>query len=406
VLSDPQVPGLTKAAIVCSPTPGACVTPPTVAELEGPAFALPALANGGFYEIVVTANVTASAGGSVTNIVTATAPAGVIDSSSSNNTASDTDPVVAVPAAVAELAVTKTNGTAQVTAGQASSYTVVITNNGPDPAPNVTLTDTLPAQMTFGSLAVPGGWNCTTPAVGATGTVSCSTPSMAAGVTETFVLSVTVAPSTSSGSTISNTVNISSGASDPVLGNNQATDTDTVVAAPVNADLAIVKSNGGSQLMAGGSTTYLLTASNLGPDEVAGAVVTDIAPAGLAFASWTCTVTNPGAGGSVTTACVTGSGMGNVNATVNLKAGAVVTFSVAATVTSNARGSISNTATLNAPAGVTDPVLANNSATDTDSIAATAPPVVEVPTLSEWALAVMSLLLAAVAMRSMRVGRR
>jgi hypothetical protein len=45
-------------------------------------------------------------------------------------------------------------------------------------------------------------------------------------------------------------------------------------------------------------------------------------------------------------------------------------------------------------------------ATDTDSIAATAAPVVEVPTLSEWALAVLSLLLAAIAMRSMRVRRR
>jgi len=225
-------------------------------------------------------------------------------------------------------------------------------------------------------------------------------------VTTTFVVSVTVAPSTPRSETIGNTVAVSSGVSDPVLSNNQATDTDTVVAAPVNADLAIVKSNGGSQLVAGGSTTYLLTVSNLGPDEVAGAIVSDIAPAGLVFASWTCTVTNPGTGGSVTTTCVTGSGMGNVSAVINLKAGAVVTFSVAATVASNASGSISNTATVNAPTGVTDPVPGNNSATDTDSIAATPPPIVEVPTLSEWALAILSLLLAAVAMRSMRVGRR
>jgi len=337
-----------------------------------------------------------------TATVTSTTP----DPVPGNNTATDSNTVVAVPAPVADLGVTKTNGTAQATAGQPSTYTMVITNNGPEAAPNVTLTDTLPVQMTFTSLTAPGGWSCTTPAVGATGTVSCSTPSMASGVTATFVLSVTVVPSTPGGSTISNTVTVSSGASDPVLGNNQATDTDTVVAAAVNADLAIAKSNSGSQLMAGGSTTYLLTVSNLGPDEVTGAVVTDIAPTGLTFTSWTCTVTNPGTGGTVTTACVIGSGLGNVNATVNLKAGAVVTFSVAATVASNASGSISNTATVNTPAGVTDPALGNNSATDTDTIAMGPPPVVEVPTLSEWALAVMSLLLAVVAMRSMRVGRR
>jgi uncharacterized repeat protein (TIGR01451 family) len=334
--------------------------------------------------------------------VTSTTP----DPVPGNNTATDSNTVVAAPATVADLAVTKTNGTAPVTAGQASTYTMVITNNGPEAAPNATLTDNLPAQMTFTSLTAPGGWNCTTPAVGTAGAVSCSTPSMAAGVTATFVLSVTVVPSTPGGSTISNTVNVNSGAFDPVLSNNQATDTDTVIVAPVTADLAIAKSNGGTQLVAGGSTTYTLTVTNLGPDEVAGAVVTDIAPAGLAFASWTCTVANPGAGGTVTTACVTGSGMGNVNATVNLKAGAVATFSVAATVASNAGGSIGNTATINAPAGVTDPALGNNTATDTDTIAAGPPPVVEVPTLSEWALAVMSLFLAVVAMRSMRVRRR
>jgi uncharacterized repeat protein (TIGR01451 family) len=222
----------------------------------------------------------------------------------------------------------------------------------------------------------------------------------------TFVLAVTVAPSTPGGSTISNTANVSSGASDPVLGNNQATDNDTAVAAPVTADLSIAKSNGGTQLTAGGSTTYTLTVSNLGPDEVSGAGVTDIAPAGLTFTSWTCTVTNPGAGGSVTTACVTGSGVGNVNATVNLKAGAVVTISVAATVASTASGSISNTATVVATAGVTDPVPGNNTATDTDSIAGVPPPVVEVPTLSEWALVLLSLMLAGLAHRGTRTWRR
>jgi uncharacterized repeat protein (TIGR01451 family) len=236
--------------------------------------------------------------------------------------------------------------------------------------------------------------------------VSCSTGNLAAGTTATFVVAVTVAPTAPGGSTISNTATVDSGAADPVPGNNQATDTDGVVAASVTADLAIAKSNGTTQLVPGGSTTYVLTVTNLGPGEVTGALVADIAPAGLAFGSWTCTVTNPGSGGSVTTACVTGSGVGNVNATVDLKAGAVVTFSVAATVASNASGSISNTASVSAPAAVTDPVLGNNTATDTDSNAAAPTRVVEVPTLSEWALLVLSLLLATVAMRNVRAGRR
>lgn len=61
VLSDPAAAGLTKIQVACSPTPGQCTagTTPTVAQLES-GYALPTLANGQFYEIVVTATVTAT----------------------------------------------------------------------------------------------------------------------------------------------------------------------------------------------------------------------------------------------------------------------------------------------------------------------------------------------------------
>ena len=54
-----------------------------------------------------------------------------------------------------------------VVAGQNLTYTITVTNNGPDAADAVSLSDTLPAGTTFVSLASPGGWSCTTPAVGA-----------------------------------------------------------------------------------------------------------------------------------------------------------------------------------------------------------------------------------------------
>lgn len=61
VLNDPVAGGLTKVAVACSPTPGQCTagTTPSVAQLEA-GYALPTLANGQFYEIVVTATVTAT----------------------------------------------------------------------------------------------------------------------------------------------------------------------------------------------------------------------------------------------------------------------------------------------------------------------------------------------------------
>lgn len=60
ILSDPAVTGLNKTAVACSGTPGICVTPPSIAQLQGGSFALPLLTSGQFYEITVTATVTAT----------------------------------------------------------------------------------------------------------------------------------------------------------------------------------------------------------------------------------------------------------------------------------------------------------------------------------------------------------
>lgn len=61
IISDPAVTGLNKTAVACSAAVGnKCVTAPSVAQLEGGTFALPALAVGEFYEITVTATVTAT----------------------------------------------------------------------------------------------------------------------------------------------------------------------------------------------------------------------------------------------------------------------------------------------------------------------------------------------------------
>ena len=62
LLSDPAATGLTVTAVVCSATPGQCTAPttPTILQLQTGNYALPALANGQFYEIQVTATVVAT----------------------------------------------------------------------------------------------------------------------------------------------------------------------------------------------------------------------------------------------------------------------------------------------------------------------------------------------------------
>src|SRR6202035_5335513 len=103
----------------------------------------------------------------------------------------------------------------------------------------------IPSGTTFVSFAVPAGWNCgaTIPAVGGTGTISCSLASLAANTTVNFPLVVKASLGDAPGSTITNTANINvpcSSASNPNCANNSAT-TSIVVASPTQADLAITK---------------------------------------------------------------------------------------------------------------------------------------------------------------------
>jgi uncharacterized repeat protein (TIGR01451 family) len=122
--------------------------------------------------------------------------------------------------------------------GGTGTYTLTVTNNGPDPVAGVTLTDALPAGLLFQSLTAPSGWTTTTPAVGQGGTVTATdTASLAPGATATFTLVVQENPSTPSGSTISNTVTVGPTTDDTAPGNNAATFKTAVQTKPVGVDI-------------------------------------------------------------------------------------------------------------------------------------------------------------------------
>lgn len=184
----------------------------------------------------------------------------------------------------ADLAVSKT-GPATVAAGQNATYTISVTNSGPDGAEDVTLSDFLPSGTTFVSLTQTSGpaFSCTTPAVGAGGAVTCTNASVASGATASFTFVVAVSPSYD-GSTVSNTATVSSAIADPVSENDSDTTTASVTR---SADLGVTKVDSADPVNVGDTLTYTITASNNGPSNASGVTVTDQLPAGLQFVSAT-----------------------------------------------------------------------------------------------------------------------
>ena len=126
-------------------------------------------------------------------------------------------------APTADLSITKTASPDPVTTGDDLTYTVTVTNNGPDPATSVTVTDNLPAETTFVSCSSTGGGVCGGSGNNRTVTFALL-PSGASG-TITFVANVNC--SVADGTVISNTATASSSTPDPDPNNNSATATAT-----------------------------------------------------------------------------------------------------------------------------------------------------------------------------------
>jgi uncharacterized repeat protein (TIGR01451 family) len=126
--------------------------------------------------------------------------------------------------------------------------------------------------------------------------------------------------------------------------------------AGVTPDLSITKTDGQAYYVPGMSLTYTIVVTNTSATtSAAGAAVSDVLPASLTGATWTCAA-------SAGSSCAA-SGTGNISNTVNLLAGGTATYTLTASVAPAATGPLVNTATVTL-AG--DPNSANNSATDVD----------------------------------------
>jgi uncharacterized repeat protein (TIGR01451 family) len=234
----------------------------------------------------------------------------------------------------ADLEVVKTGLPSPVIPGRDATYTLHLTNHGPDEAVNVSLVDPLPAGETFVS-ASPG---CTQVA----GTVTCTLASLASGASADFTVVAHVASSVTG--PVDNVATVSSPTPDPDLTNNSSPASLPTLR---SADLAIAKSATTDAAVPGEDITYTLVVTNKGPSDTSNVTVVDPLPAGLTFVS-----ADPRCAAAT----------GKVTCTlVALASGQSVSFNVVAHVDSTQSAALTNTATVSGPDPDPDPT--NNSAT-------------------------------------------
>jgi len=112
---------------------------------------------------------------------------------------------------VADLALIKAGPAGRVPTGRSMTYTVNVTNNGPDASSGVTVTDQLPSTVTFLS-ATPSQGSCSNSG----GTVTCNLGSIGSGAIAT--VEIVVEPTVPG--TIINTASVTASTPDPNEGNN------------------------------------------------------------------------------------------------------------------------------------------------------------------------------------------
>ena len=128
-----------------------------------------------------------------------------------------------------DLAITKADAPDPVALGGSLTYTLTVTNNGPDPSTDSTVTDTLPPGVTFVS-ATPSQGACSE----APGTVTCTLGPLAVGASSATIQIVVTVDATAL-SPLSDTATVTGVETDPVAANNSAT-AETMISAPTELD--------------------------------------------------------------------------------------------------------------------------------------------------------------------------
>lgn len=310
------------------------------------------LANGATTTFELIVDINAGTSGTINN--SATVVANETDNTPGNNSTGNVSTFV--NGATVDLSLSKSANLSTIEAGNPLTYTLTVTNNGPDPSVAATITDTLPTGVTYNDGLSNAA--CDETSVGS-GTVECSIGSMP--VSSIYTYNIVVDVDSSTVGNITNHAVVSGLSSDPVATNNDTENashptggvTTTVTAPPLDTDLEISKTDTTDPIVAGNQQIYTVTVTNNGPDDSTGGTVTDTLPSGVTYndaaSSATCDETSVGSG---VVECAFGT----------LANAASVNFTIAADIDITTSGTITNHASV--AANNIDADLTNNDTED------------------------------------------
>ncbi|MDX2436715.1 MAG: hypothetical protein QNL88_06675, partial [Acidobacteriota bacterium] len=220
--------------------------------------------------------------------------------------------------------------------GDTVTYTVTLTNAGPNDATGITVTDLLPSGVTYVSDTPSQGTY-----VNGTGLWTVGGVTNASNSTLTLVATV---DGGTAGTTITNNASITGAdQADSDGGNN----TDSAGITVSSSDLQLAKVVDNNAPNEGDTVTYTVTLTNAGPNDATGVTVTDLLPAGVTYVSDT-----PSQG-----SYVSGTGLWTVGGVTNASN---ATLTLVATVDGGTAGTtVTNNASI-AAADQTDPDGGNN----------------------------------------------
>ncbi|WP_426243307.1 hypothetical protein [Nocardioides sp. LHG3406-4] len=237
---------------------------------------------GALPQITVTVQVATDVTAAITNTASVTEPT----DPTSGPESPDSDGDTTSPSPSADLGITK-DSPGDFDAGAQGVYELVVHNSGPsDAAGPITVTDTLPDELTYVSSASSEAWSCSAAGQDVTCTLA---GGLVDGASSTLRLTVDIDETLATD--VVNTASVDGPTPDPNPGNDQDTD-DTGIS--VEADLVVAKTLVTNPVVAGENVTYEIAVRNDGPATSPGPIdVTDALPAALTFVSasgtgWSC----------------------------------------------------------------------------------------------------------------------